>query len=161
MSVMEQKVDALIRLVTAEDSDIYLAAKAEIEELMKQQEAVRPKRTMEPEIRRILMVLGMPEHIKGHRYSVEAIRLSAENPDLLDAITGELYPAVAKVFDTTPSRVERAIRHAIETALGRCDLDVLTEHFGNAISCTKGKPTNSEFIARVSNIVRERMNEAA
>ena len=78
-----------------------------------------------------------------------------------NAITKVLYPQVAKTFGTTPSRVERAIRHAIEVAWNRGDLDVLDKYFGNTVSASKGKPTNSEFIARVANIVRQRMKNAA
>lgn len=162
MSEMEKKINALMRLATAEDSDAMAAAKAEIVELMKPAAKKDPGEfCVEAEVRRILTEIGMPEHIKGHRYNVEAIRLAVLDGTLIDAITGELYPAVAKVFGTTPSRVERAIRHAIEVAWARCDIDTLQEYFGCTISLTKGKLTNSEFIARISNMVRLRMKEAA
>lgn len=162
MSEMEKKIDALMRLAIAEDSDATAAAKAEILDLMKTESKYpRDNCGTETEIRRILTVLGMPEHIKGHRYNVEAIRLSVENPDLLEAMTSQLYPAVAKAFDTTASRVERAIRHGIELCWDRCDYEVLSRYFGNAISAVKGKPTNSEFIARIANMVRLRLNEVA
>ena len=106
-------------------------------------------------MRRILVELGVPENIKGHSRLVAAICIAIRNPDSLNAITKELYPAVAKEFQDTPSRVERAIRHAIENAWDRCDYDVLRHYFGNTVSPTKGKPTNSEFIARISNMVRQ------
>ena len=103
----------------------------------------------------MLLDIGVPEHIKGHRYLVRAIRLAVQDPELVEAITKGLYPAVAQAFNATPSRVERAIRHAIEIALNRCDLDTLNRYFGNTMSPSKGKPTNGEFIARISNAVRQ------
>lgn len=94
--------------------------------------------------------IGIPAHIKGYRYVKHAIILCAQNPDLVNAITKELYPAIAKTFKTTGSRVERAIRHAIEVAWDRGDIDTLVKWFGYTVSNTKGKPTNSEFIALLS-----------
>lgn len=162
MSEMEKKINALMRLATAEDSGAVAEAKAEIAELLKSTGAVTAEpRNLEFDIMKVLTNLGMPEHILGHRYTVEAIRLAVRDIEVMDAMTTELYPAVAEVFNTTPSRTERAIRHAIEVAWDRCDLDTTKEYFGNSISANKGKPTNSEFIARVSNIIRNRMREAA
>jgi two-component system response regulator (stage 0 sporulation protein A) len=103
----------------------------------------------------VLLDLGVPEHIKGHRYLVHAICLVVQKPELLEQITKELYPAVAQAFDATPGRVERAIRHAIELALERCDLDTFSRYFGNTVSPDRGKPMNREFIARISNVVRQ------
>ena len=92
-------------------------------------------------------ILGIPAHIKGYRYLRQAIIFAIENPESIDAITKELYPEVAKTFNTTSSRVERAIRHAIEMAWERGEIETLREYFGNTVSLSKGKPTNSEFIA--------------
>lgn len=102
----------------------------------------------------IIREIGVPAHIKGYRYLREAIMMAVNNSGILDGITKELYPSVAKVFDTTTSRVERAIRHAIEVAWDRGDLDVQQKYFGNTISITKCKPTNSEFIALISDHIR-------
>ena len=112
---------------------------------------------VESQVRCVLLELGVPEHIKGHPRLVKAICILVEKPDLLYAICKELYPMIADAFGDTPSRVERSIRHAIECAWDRCDLDVLMHYFGNTISPAKCKPTNSEFIARVANVIRERM----
>lgn len=98
----------------------------------------------------IIHEIGVPAHIKGYHYLREAIILAVNNIDIINAITKVLYPTVARKFDTTPSRVERAIRHAIETAWNRGDLDTLNRFFGYTVSNTKGKPTNSEFIAMIA-----------
>ena len=91
--------------------------------------------------------IGVPAHIKGYHYLREAIMLSVDDKEMLESVTKLLYPAVAKKFSTTPSRVERAIRHAIEIAWDRGDVDVLNSFFGYTVNTGKGKPTNSEFIA--------------
>lgn len=98
----------------------------------------------------IIHRIGVPAHIKGYHYLREAIILSVGDKEMLESVTKLLYPAVAKKFSTTPSRVERAIRHAIEIAWDRGDLDVLNSFFGYTISTGKGKPTNSEFIALIT-----------
>lgn len=97
-----------------------------------------------------LREIGVPAHLKGYQYLREAIVIAVNTPEVLDFITKELYPQIAKKFGTTPSRVERGIRHAIETAWDRGDLKILQRYFGYTISNTKGKPTNSEFIALIS-----------
>ena len=94
--------------------------------------------------------IGVPAHFKGYQYLREAIMIAVEDMDVINAITKILYPQVAKTFQTTPSRVERAIRHAIEVAWDRGDLDTLQRFFGYTVSNTKGKPTNSEFIALIA-----------
>ncbi len=98
----------------------------------------------------IIHEIGVPAHIKGYQYLREAIILAVNDMDVINAITKVLYPQVAKAFNTTPSRVERAIRHAIEVAWDRGDLDTLQRFFGYTVSNTKGKPTNSEFIALIA-----------
>jgi len=104
----------------------------------------------------IIHQIGIPAHIKGYHYLREAILLSINDEEMLESITKRLYPSVAKRFETTPSRVERAIRHAIETAWDRGDVDVLNNMFGYTISVGKGKPTNSEFIALITDNLRLR-----
>ena len=98
----------------------------------------------------ILHEIGVPAHIRGYQYLREAILIVVANMDEINAITKSLYPQVAKTFGTTPSRVERAIRHAIEVAWDRGDIEILQKWFGWTVSNTKGKPTNSEFIAMLS-----------
>ncbi|MDN0031814.1 sporulation transcription factor Spo0A [Oscillibacter ruminantium] len=98
----------------------------------------------------IIHEIGVPAHIKGYQYLREAILIAVEDMDVINAVTKVLYPEVARRFSTTPSRVERAIRHAIEVAWDRGDLETLQKFFGYTVSNTKGKPTNSEFIAMIA-----------
>ena len=108
------------------------------------------KQSIETLVTGIIHEIGVPAHIKGYQYLREAIIIAVNDMDVINAITKVLYPQVAKRFDTTPSRVERAIRHAIEVAWDRGDLDTLQRFFGYTVSNTKGKPTNSEFIALIA-----------
>lgn len=98
----------------------------------------------------VIHEIGVPAHIKGYQYLREAIIIAVEDMEVINAVTKVLYPAVAKRFNTTPSRVERAIRHAIEVAWDRGDLETLQKYFGYTVSNAKGKPTNSEFIAMIA-----------
>jgi len=106
--------------------------------------------SIEAMVTSIIHEIGVPAHIKGYQYLREAIMIAVADMDVINAITKVLYPQVAKTFQTTPSRVERAIRHAIEVAWDRGDLDTLQRFFGYTVSNTKGKPTNSEFIALIA-----------
>ena len=108
------------------------------------------KTSIETMVTGIIHEIGVPAHIKGYQYLREAIIIAVNDMDVINAITKVLYPQVAKAFQTTPSRVERAIRHAIEVAWDRGDLDTLQRFFGYTVSNTKGKPTNSEFIALIA-----------
>jgi len=108
----------------------------------------------------IMHQIGVPAHIKGYQYLREAIILSIENSDMMNSVTKVLYPTVAKTYKTTSSRVERAIRHAIEVAWDRGDVDVLSSYFGYTIQNSRGKPTNSEFIAMISDKLRLRLKSA-
>ncbi len=98
----------------------------------------------------IIHEIGVPAHIKGYQYLREAILIAVDDMDVINAVTKVLYPEVARRFSTSPSRVERAIRHAIEVAWDRGDLETLQKFFGYTVSNTKGKPTNSEFIAMIA-----------
>ena len=102
----------------------------------------------------IMRQIGVPAHIKGYQYLRTSIELCIANPDMLGSVTKILYPTVAKQYSTTASRVERAIRHAIEVAWDRGDVDVLSSFFGYTIDSERGKPTNSEFIAMISDKIR-------
>ena len=108
----------------------------------------------------IIHQIGVPAHIKGYHYLRDSIILSIEQPDIINSVTKELYPAVAKKCSTTPSRVERAIRHAIEVAWDRGDVDILNSYFGYTIHNGRGKPTNSEFIAMISDKLRLKLRGA-
>ncbi len=105
-------------------------------------------------ITKILHELGIPSHIKGYQYIRDGISLIFENPDMIGGITKELYPELASKFDTTVSRVERAIRHAIEVSWNRGNWDLMEEIFGNSVDIDKAKPTNSEFIVTVADKLR-------
>ena len=98
----------------------------------------------------IIHEIGVPAHIKGYQYLREAILLAVEDMDVINAVTKVLYPEVARRFSTTPSRVERAIRHAIEVAWDRGDLETLQKYFGYTVNSAMGKPTNSELIAMIA-----------
>jgi two-component system response regulator (stage 0 sporulation protein A) len=113
---------------------------------------------IESMVTNIIHQIGVPAHIKGYHYLRKAILLSIENEEYLHAITKQLYPEIAKSFNTTSSRVERAIRHSIEVAWDRGDVDVLNSYFGYTIHNTRGKPTNSEFIAMISDKMRLKLN---
>ena len=102
----------------------------------------------------IIHEVGVPAHIKGYQYVREAIIIAVQDMDVINAVTKVLYPEVARRYSTTPSRVERAVRHAIETAWDRGDLETLQRYFGYTVSNTKGKPTNSEFIAMIADRIR-------
>jgi len=106
--------------------------------------------SLEHVVTEVIHEIGVPAHIKGYKYLREAIMLTVRDMEIINAVTKVLYPAVAEKFKTTPSRVERAIRHAIEVAWDRGDLEVLQKFFGYTVSNIKGKPTNSEFIAMIA-----------
>ena len=112
------------------------------------------KADMERAVTEIIHEIGVPAHIKGYSYIREAILLVLEDEDIINAVTKQLYPSVAKIYDTSPSRVERAIRHAIEVAWNRGDTETINKIFGFTINQSKGKPTNSEFIAMISDKLR-------
>lgn len=114
----------------------------------------RVKRDLESDITNIIHEIGVPAHIKGYMYLREAITMVYNDIDLLGSITKVLYPDIGKHFNTTASRVERAIRHAIEVAWSRGNIDAISSLFGYTVSATKSKPTNSEFIAMVADRLR-------
>ncbi|HEX2985876.1 MAG TPA: sporulation transcription factor Spo0A [Caproiciproducens sp.] len=117
--------------------------------------------SLEIQVTEILHQIGVPAHIKGYHYLRDSIIMAIETPDIINAVTKRLYPSVAKRYETTASRVERAIRHAIEVAWDRGDVDILNSYFGYTIHNTRGKPTNSEFIAMISDRLRLHMKSAS
>ena len=114
---------------------------------------------LEISVTKLLHGLGVPSHIKGYQYIREGVILMYEKPDIVGAITKELYPEIAKRFDTTVSRVERAIRHAIEVSWNRGNIDLMEEIFGHSVDYDRAKPTNSEFIVTVSDKLRLEFNK--
>lgn len=125
---------------------------------LKMQESVMPakkvSRDLEKDVTDMIHEIGVPAHIKGYQYLREAIMMSVEDTSMLSSITKILYPTIAKRFGTTPSRVERAIRHAIEVAWSRGKMETLDGLFGYTVNTGKGKPTNSEFIALIADRIR-------
>ena len=124
---------------------------------------IKMKSAREPDLEitvsEIMHELGVPAHIKGYQYLRDAIILSVNSPEMMNSVTKVLYPTVAKHFSTTSSRVERAIRHAIEVAWDRGDIDVLSSYFGYTIQNSRGKPTNSEFIAMIADKLRLKLKK--
>lgn len=116
-------------------------------------------RNLESMVTSIIHDVGVPAHIKGYQYLREAILIAVADMDVINAVTKVLYPEVAKRFNTTASRVERAIRHAIEVAWDRGDLETLQKYFGYTVSNVKGKPTNSEFIAMIADRLQLQQKE--
>lgn len=114
---------------------------------------------LETDVTDMIHEIGVPAHIKGYQYLREAIMMSVQDMEMLNSITKVLYPSIAKKYQTTPSRVERAIRHAIEVAWSRGRMETLDALFGYTINTGKGKPTNSEFIALITDKLRLRYRE--
>lgn len=160
MSILEMQVEALMRLCTAGDEETKEEAKAQVLHLLRGRN-VSAAPDPETILRQILLELGAPDHLLGHPYVIQAVLLVIHDQMYINNITFGLYPQLAARFDTTAARVERAIRHLVEVTRSRGDMDVLARYFGNTVSPEKGKPTNGEFIARLSNIVKLRMKEAA
>ena len=121
--------------------------------------AAKNEPSLESVVTEVIHEIGVPAHIKGYQYLREAIILTIQDMDVINAVTKVLYPAVARKFSTTPSRVERAIRHAIEVAWDRGDVETLQRFFGYTVSGIKGKPTNSEFIAMIADYLSLRRNQ--
>ncbi len=157
--------DTLIEQAMGEGATYYLskpfsipAAVERIQELMKRKpskgkESALSQRkpiTVEEKISEIFISIGIPPHIKGYGYLREGIKMTVERPNIINSVTKELYPAIAKKFSTTASKVERAIRHAIEVAWNRGRIDAINAIFGSRIYLGTEKPTNSEFIALVA-----------
>ena len=161
MSILEKQVDALMRLCMAEKESDRVLAREEVRRMLENRKQCRASADPEYLIRELLLELGAPDHLVGHPYTVQAILLVVQDRTYIDSITFGLYPQLAVIFDTTASRVERAIRHLVEVTWARGDWEVLNRYFGNTVSAEKGKPTNGEFIARMSNVVKQRLREAA
>lgn len=158
MNRTEQKVDMIARTLLARSTTERSEALSKLQELMTRHGGEGTD--AESMIRGILLELGMPDHIKGHAYTVCALKALLEDATLIDSVTGRLYPLVAQTYGVSSVRVERAIRHAVEICLNRSALETVSDYFGNTISAMRGKPTNSEFLARISNVVRQRLYQA-
>ena len=136
------------------DQKIRQKEKLQSVEIRKQRTVLDYEFNMKQDVTKIIRDLGIPAHIKGYQYLRDAIVMSVNDMDMLNSITKILYPTIAKKYQTTSSRVERAIRHAIEVAWSRGKMDTIDEMFGYTIHNGKGKPTNSEFIALITDRIR-------
>ncbi|NLO22109.1 MAG: sporulation transcription factor Spo0A [Syntrophomonadaceae bacterium] len=145
LDVLGDRVRQVVSDIKGEDSPVAMASTAT---------PIRNSRNLEVEVTRVIHEIGVPAHVKGYQYLRDAIMLVVDEINYLGAVTKELYPTIAQKYDTTPSRVERAIRHAIELAWDRGDVDKINKVFGYTISGEKGKPTNSEFIAIIADRLR-------
>ena len=160
-----EDVDKLSRSKLTEGVTSYLPTTVTLshEDLAKALERIRSAMNAAPAqsdnrlectVTEMLHQIGVPAHIKGYHYIRDSIIMCVRRPQMINAVTKELYPAVAERYETTPSRVERAIRHAIEVAWDRGDIDILNSYFGYTIHNGRGKPTNSEFVAMLSDRIR-------
>lgn len=159
MNIFEKRVNALCAVATAENPEEREKAVSNLRELM----GLSENKQTDPEyiIREIFLDLGAPDHLLGYEYALSAILLVLETRKYIDNITFMLYPQLAVNFSTTSSRVERGIRHLIEATFDRGNMEVIDRYFGNTVSPERGRPTNGEFIARIANVVRLRMKDAA
>jgi two-component system response regulator (stage 0 sporulation protein A) len=161
MFTMEKKVDLVLRYIASGNKTQQAELKKAIIEALNDGETKGVPAVSSVDVEMlivdILKKVGMPPHLKGYNYVVRAVLLCLSDSSYLDQITYRLYPDIAKEFDTTPSRVERAIRHAVEVVFDRGDPDYIFEVFGNTMSTKKGKLTNSEFIATITNDISLRL----
>jgi two-component system response regulator (stage 0 sporulation protein A) len=158
------ELEVLVKRIREIKNDVVVPMKNAIKEIKAPYVSVRTTlnsaQSLEAYITNVIHEVGIPAHIKGYQYLREAITLAVNDMDIINSITKMLYPTLARKFKTTPSRVERAIRHAIEVAWSRGQVDVTNSMFGNTISAAKGKPTNSEFIAMIADKLRLEMKTA-
>ena len=140
--------------VETESNDMAMNSGVRKKENMNGKNETAVSHDLEKDVTDMIHEIGVPAHIKGYQYLREAIMMSVNDIEMLSSITKVLYPTIAEKYDTTPSRVERAIRHAIEVAWNRGRMETLNALFGYTISTGKGKPTNSEFIALIADKIR-------
>lgn len=157
------KKESTIKMISRYDVDYYMLKPFDMNALEKRiievveptsEEVTTKSNKVEIEISKLLHSLGIPSHIRGYQYIRESVYMMYENPDMIGGITKSIYPEIAVRFDTTASRVERAIRHAIEVSWARGDYDLMEELFGHSVDYDRSKPTNSEFIATLADNLR-------
>ena len=150
-----------IKYYKPEDNNTEIVVGKELKAQYVHIENKKDKENLEALVTNVIHEEGVPAHIKGYQYLREAIIMVVNNINMINQITKELYPEIAYKFNTTPSRVERAIRHAIEVAWGRGDQKVVESIFGYTVNAQKGKPTNSEFIAMIADKLRLELKSTA
>jgi two-component system response regulator (stage 0 sporulation protein A) len=162
MYTFEHKVDLIMKYITTSNKTEKAELKKAMVEILQSEEAPDTSRyddIVEIRIMDILKKVGTPPSLIGYNYAIQAVKFAIADPSYLRDITKRLYPDIAAVYNTTPSRVERAIRHAVEVIFDRGDMDNIVSVFGNTMSISKGKLTNSEFIAAVANEVNTFLKE--
>ena len=156
MELLTKKVKAIIDFELATTQQERSKAELKIRDL--QSRTSNPTQTAEQMIRRILFELGVPEHLVGYQYIIDAVLMVVDEPKLINRLYGNgLYLFVGSKNGATASKVERGIRFVVDRVFLNCDMDILHRYFGNTIDPNRGKATNGEFIARMSNVVREQM----
>ena len=158
MTILEQKIDAIVDILTARSAEERVEAEERL--LALKHKRIPDVETVEDRISQYLHLFGIPEHISGTQYLKEIIPYCLNYGKVMPSITKELYPMVAEVFGTTRQRVERAIRTAIEVGWDRIPPDIIEHYFGNSVSPDHGKPTNAEFIWLLVDRIRRDMNAA-
>ncbi|MFT8348300.1 sporulation transcription factor Spo0A [Clostridium saccharoperbutylacetonicum] len=154
MEVFTKRIREMFNGATAQESNVRVSSYMQSPMMTSGEPKSKTPIDLETEITNIIHEVGVPAHIKGYMYLREAITMVVNDMELLSAVTKELYPSIAKKYNTTASRVERAIRHAIEVAWGRGQIDAINRLFGYTVHTEKGKPTNSEFIAIIADKLR-------
>ena len=156
MSNLEKKVNLLVELALADDNTSREELKRALRAQLEGEDPIVDKDSrLQEAVNVLLQRAGVPCGLTGHDYLVTAICEAVKNRALLRNMTGQFYPYLAKVFNTTPNGIERCIRHAVETGWTRGDMTLIYEYFGNTVSHTKAKPTNREFIAQLANHARK------
>lgn len=158
MNDITEDISGTFYLLKTEQKGVFILKSTGDEIEKKESKSELSRNELQTVATSIIHEIGVPAHIKGYQYLREAIILSVLDMEMLNSVTKCLYPEIAKRFNTSASRVERAIRHAIEVAWGRGKMDTIDELFGYTINNGKGKPTNSEFIALITDRIRLQMN---
>ena len=156
MSNMEMRINAICNVLVAEGEP---ERKAAVEELKQAMTLPADKPDVDGTIRDLFLELGVPDHLIGYEYAIHAVKMVVEDRNMLNHIVYGLQPKVALEFDTTPSRVERAIRNIVEETLDRGNRTALDKYIGNFVNRETGKLSNSEFIGRMANIVKQKMRQ--
>ena len=160
IELLIKRIRELKNYIPTQRANSFIAREPKVKYVELPENAEKTRENLEALVTNIIHEVGVPAHIKGYQYLREAIIMVVNDIDVINQITKSLYPKIASKFNTTPSRVERAIRHAIEVAWGRGQQEAVENIFGYTISASKGKPTNSEFIAMIADKLRLELKSA-
>ena len=160
IGILEKRIKELKFFQPSQYKNNFISREIKAQYIDISPESKKDEKNLEALVTNIIHEVGVPAHIKGYQYLREAIIMVVNNIDIINQITKQLYPEIAYRYETTPSRVERAIRHAIEVAWGRGQTETVESIFGYTVSAAKGKPTNSEFIAMIADKLRLELKSA-